>query len=111
MNIYKRYKCADGTEYINFTDDCYTVDEIIAFLEPHRGKKFYTGALEDPCLEISDEWVQLEELDFFMVDCPPEDNQQLADDMYEFFYNEDGDVAYEEDRLDDGEYEDEEGDE
>jgi hypothetical protein len=78
-------------------------------LEPHRGKNIYTGALEHPCLQIDNEYVWLEELDYFTMDCAPEDNKQLVDDLYEFFFHEDGNIANEEDRLSDGK--DEEGNE
>ena len=50
----KIYKCADGTEYICFSTGGYTVDDVIAFLEQHRGKKIYTGALENRASGRSD---------------------------------------------------------
>lgn len=66
---------ADGTEYITFLYLEYTVDEIIELLEKHRGKMFYSGALENPCLQITDKCVQLEEREYFedLVDKTEED--------------------------------------
>ena len=52
---------ADGTKYIIFQYLEYQVDEIIELLEEHRGKTFYSGALENPCLLITDYYVQFEE--------------------------------------------------
>ena len=102
------YKCANGTEYIYFTSMSYDVDEIIELLEQHRGKTLYSGALEHPCMEITDECLQIEELDFFTLDCPDEKAQRLGDDLFEFFRNEDGEIAHEKDRYI---TKDEEGDE
>lgn len=66
---------ADGTEYIIFRYLEYQVDEIIDLLEKYRGKVFYSGALENPCLCITDKYVQLEEQEYFedLVDETEED--------------------------------------
>ena len=42
----KQFYCADGTVYARHTSEWQdvTVDEVIAFLEQHRGKVFWNGA-------------------------------------------------------------------
>ena len=44
----KAFHCADGTVYARHTSEwqVVTVDEVIAFLEQHRGKVFWKSAAE-----------------------------------------------------------------
>ena len=94
----KIYKKADGTEYIYFTSMSYEVDEIIELLEQHRGKTFYSGALEDPTICITDDMVQFEGLEYF-TDFIAEEDEPLAEDIYNFFMEETEDwVVCEDDR-------------
>ena len=81
----KTYKKADGTEYIYFTSMSYEVDEIIELLEKHRGKIFYSGALEDPSICITDDMVQFEGLEYFTEYIAEEEDEWLAEDIYNFF--------------------------
>lgn len=43
-----------------------TVDEVIAFLEKHRGKKFWNGATGEVSFRADDKCVSTDELDFWM---------------------------------------------
>ena len=58
-------KNEDGTEDVFFSTFSYKVDEIIELLEKYRGKVFVSGALEDPCLLVTDEYIQFEEYTYF----------------------------------------------
>ena len=57
----------DGTEYHELLCS-YEVDEIIEFLENHRGKTFVFGAVDVPGLIITEETVQLEEFAYLEED-------------------------------------------
>lgn len=59
MKIYNGYNAAN-TYYINDTNSI-SVDDLIAFLEPHRGKIFMNTAAEDLSFKIDSETVRCDE--------------------------------------------------
>lgn len=62
------YKCPNGDEVTCGHEGlvCIEVDDQIEFLERHRGKRFYSGALDEACLYAGDEGIQLEEREYFL---------------------------------------------
>ena len=63
---------ADGTEYITFSRSSYKVDEIIELLEKYRGKTFCSGALEEPCLLVTEQSVYFEEFEHLVDEAEEE---------------------------------------
>lgn len=61
----KIYKCADGTEYISLKIEYFFVEEIIAFLEKHRGKLLGVCFPEDLCIEIDGNGIRIDTLEAF----------------------------------------------
>lgn len=59
----KKYVCEDGTVYANAGWDYLSIDELIEFLEEHRGKGFYNTAAADLAFCVDENYVRCDELD------------------------------------------------
>ena len=69
----KKYVCEDGVVYANADGWMVDVDELIAFLEQHRGKKFYNGASETLSFRVDKEHIRCDELDSILECIEDED--------------------------------------
>ena len=87
------HTCPNGDEVICCEIIAVSVDDLIEFLERHRGKMFYSAALETPCLYADAESLEFEELDYLIE----------SYDDYEDEYEEDDDEDDEEDDEEDKE--------
>ena len=82
-----------GVIYASSDDWCATVDEVIAFLEKHRGKKFWNGAAGEVTFRVDDEIVSTDTLEFWVERDLPDDEingWNVGELVYEYFLN-DGD--------------------
>lgn len=96
------HTCPNGDEVICGDVIKVSVDDIIEFLERHRGKTFYSAALEAPCLYADAESLEFEELDY-IIECSEEDefwyDDEDDDDLYEDNEEEENEERYSKDRY------------
>ena len=59
------FNCLDGTMFASSDKHEATVDEVIAFLEQHRGKRFWNGATDDVSFRADNATVSCDGLLFF----------------------------------------------
>jgi hypothetical protein len=71
------FGCPENTEV--------TVDEVIEFLEQHRGKKFYNGAAEDTSFRVKDGIISCDTSKFFVEEAYDSYDEELAEDIADFF--------------------------
>lgn len=85
----RKFVCRDGTVFASAADDCemVTVDEVIAFLEQHRGKKFWNGAAGETSFKADDTLVSCDTLDGWTLDMDDEDYGTYISEW--FYYEED----------------------
>lgn len=82
----KQFKCPDGT-ILGCSDKTeITVDELIEFLEQHRGKKFWNGAAEDTSFRVQGDTVSCDTSKFFVEEAYDSYDEELAEDIANFFY-------------------------
>ena len=81
----KQFHCADGTVYARHKSEWQdvTVDEVIAFLEQHRGKVFWNGAAGKTCFRADADIVSFDLFDYWMEHLVEEN---YADFITEWFY-------------------------
>lgn len=60
----QKFLCADGTVFGIPDDDNVLVDEVIAFLEPYRGKRFWNGATGNFAFRLEDGTVYCDDKDW-----------------------------------------------
>lgn len=96
------HTCPNGDEVICGGIICVSVDDVIEFLERHRGKTFYSGALETPCLYADAETLTFEELDYIIECC--EDDEYGYDDEDDDDLYEDNEEEEEEEKYNKGRY-------
>ena len=53
----QKFTCTDGTVFVVPVGDEILVDEVIALLEPFRGKRFWNGATEDLAFRLEDDTI------------------------------------------------------
>ena len=79
----QKFTCTDGTIYA-FPEGHYAlVDEVIALLEPHRGKLFWNGATDHFSFRADEEMVVCDEQDY-QLGGVLDDNEDLWYLMYRF---------------------------
>ena len=76
----KKYVCKDGTVYANADEWMVDVDELIEFLEPFRGKKFYNGAVENLGFRVNAEQIWCDEMDYILGKI---DDEELCEEIYD----------------------------
>ena len=81
----KVFKSPDGTIFGCPENTEVTVDEVIEFLEQHRGKKFYNGAAEDTSFRIKDNVISCDASKFFVEEAYESYDEELAEDIADFF--------------------------
>jgi hypothetical protein len=79
MAMLRQFHCADGTVYARHMSEwqVVTVDEVIAFLEQHRGKIFWNGAAGKTSFRADNDIVSCDLFSYWM--------ERLEDDKYAEF--------------------------
>lgn len=80
----KVFVCHDGTVYASTKYHMGTVmvDDVIEFLEQHRGKEFWNGAVGETCFRADDEVVSCDSFDFWMENMEDEDYAESINDWF-----------------------------
>lgn len=80
----KEFRCPDGTVYASCKQEggIITVDEVIAFLEQHRGKQFWNGAAENTSFRTDGEMVSCDSLTYWMEEL---EDEELSERIQDFF--------------------------
>ena len=73
------FYCLDGTVFASANNHEATVDEVIAFLEQHRGKKFWNGAAGDTSFRVDDTLVSCDGLLTFTENYDDYYGEQISD--------------------------------
>lgn len=81
----KGFTCSNGKIIVAAGTEA-SVDEIIAFLEQHRGKTFYNGGAEGLafCIDPVKNTVSCDEMNFFLDECTADAEE--ADAAVAYFY-------------------------
>ena len=84
----KTFYCADGTVFASTRShsEKVTVDEVIAFLEQHRGKEFVNGAAETTSFRADDTVVSCDTFEFWMGCYEDMSYASFIDDWFCEFY-------------------------
>ena len=64
----KTFQCSNGTVYATSDKTMVSVDEVIDFLEQHRGKMFFNGAAGETSFCVEGEVVTCDELDYHLAE-------------------------------------------
>ena len=82
----KEFICSSGKIIVNAGAEA-SVDDVIAFLEQHRGKKFYNGAAEGLafCVDPVKNTVSCDEMNFFLDECTADAEE--VDAAVAYFYS------------------------
>lgn len=80
----RQFICNDGCIYAEADDHDATVDEVIAFLEQFRGKRFWNGAAGDVAFRFDGEVVCCDSADF-QIQCACEKDELLGEMIFDFF--------------------------
>ena len=81
----KQFCCPDGTIYAKCgKQGKMAVDEVISFLEQHRGKVFWNCAAENTSFRADEEVVSCDSFEFWMEELAEKDDD-LVDHIYDFF--------------------------
>lgn len=80
----KVFVCNDGTVYASTRGHAGTVkvDEVIEFLEQHRGKEFWNGAAGETCFRADDEIVSCDLFSCWMEDMDDEEYAEYIDNWF-----------------------------
>ena len=79
----KTFQCSNGTTYATADKTMVLVDEVIAFLEEHRGKMFWNGAVGETSFCVNSEIVTCDELQYQLAAIEDGDYAEYISD---FFY-------------------------
>lgn len=73
-----------GVVYAYAKTELVDVDEVIAFLEKHRGKQFYNGAAGEVGFRADEKTVSADMLSWFLENDFECDNEKTEDAIYEY---------------------------
>jgi hypothetical protein len=93
----QKFTCTDGTVFVVPVGDKILVDEVIALLEPFRGKRFWNGATEDLAFRLEDDTIYCDSK-LFQIECAYE-KDGLIGKLLELFLASDDEYGTEEDWL------------
>lgn len=79
----KIFQCSNGTIYATADETMVLVDEVIDFLEKHRGKMFWNGAAGETSFCVDSETVTCDELQYHLNEIEDDD---YAEYISGFFY-------------------------
>ncbi len=69
----KTFHCSNGKTFATSKETMVSVDEVIAFLEKHRGKMFWNGAAGETSFITDNEIVTCDELEYHITQIEDED--------------------------------------
>ena len=81
--MFQKFMCTDGTVFLVPDSDVILVDEVIALLEPFRGKRFWNGATDDFAFRLENDTIYCDAKDF-QVECAYEKDELIGNllDMF-----------------------------